>query len=309
MILSVTPNPSLDLLFETDRLVWDDANRLEEPRRRPGGQGINLSRAARVMGIPTHAVALLGGETGNEIARALAAEGIPLTIVPIRQPTRTFVGARETATGRSMLLNSRGSVLPREARDALITAVENACMEVAPHWIACCGSIPRGLGEDMYGKIGALARRCGARFVADCDGAALRHAEPFCDLLVPNRHEAERLTGLMIDSTDAAAHAVLTLARNRPAVITLEADGAVLSDGKNVWLAKPTLPLNGGSPVGAGDAFLAALLGGLQSDAWLGALAAAVSAGTAVLHSTADQILSVAAFTEVSKTVEVRQLV
>ena len=309
MILTVTPNPSLDLLFEAERLVWDDANRVEEPRRRPGGQGINLSRAARVMGIPTHALALLGGDTGDEIARVLTAEGLPLTAVRIGPATRVFIGVRETSTGRSMLLNSRGPVLSRTERDALVRAVEQTCAAERPDWIACCGSVPRGLGEDLYAEIGAIAKRCGARFVADCDGEALKAAEPLCDLLVPNRHEAERLTGLTIDSIDAAAHAVLGLARNRIAAITLEADGAVLSDGKSVWLGKPTLPLNGGNPVGAGDAFLAALLGGLEAEAYLGALAAAVTAGTAVLHSDGDHIVTLAAIAEVGKTIEVRQLV
>ena len=309
MILTITPNPSLDLLYEAERLVWDDANRIEEPRRRPGGQGINLSRAARVMGLPTHALALLGGESGDEIARVLVAEGMPLTAVRIEAPTRTFVGVREVATGRSMLLNSRGPVLSGVERAALIRAVETACHAVRPDWVACCGSVPRGIGDDVYAEIGAIAKTCGARFVADCDGAALRAAEPLCDLLVPNRHEAERLTGLTIDSIDAAAHAAIGLARGRIAAITLEADGAVLSDGTNAWLGKPTLPLNNGNPVGAGDAFLAGLLGGLESSAYLGSLAAAVTAGTAVLRSEGEQIITLAAIAEVSKTVEVRQLI
>lgn len=309
MILTITPNPSLDLLFEAERLVWDDANRIEEPRRRPGGQGINLSRAARVIGIPTHALALLGGNSGDEIARVLVSEGMPLTAVRIEAPTRTFVGVREVATGRSMLLNSRGPVLSGVERDALTRAVEKACDALRPDWVACCGSVPRGIGDDVYAEIGAIAKTCGARFVADCDGDALRAAEPLCDLLVPNRHEAERLTGLTIDSIDAAAHAAIGLARGRIAAITLEADGAVLSDGTNAWLGKPTLPLNNGNPVGAGDAFLAGLLGGLETSAYLGALAAAVTAGTAVLRSTGEQIVTLAAIAEVGKTVEVRQLI
>ena len=49
MILTVTPNPSLDLLFRAERLVWDDANRIPLPRRRPGGQGINVVRAVRAL--------------------------------------------------------------------------------------------------------------------------------------------------------------------------------------------------------------------------------------------------------------------
>ena len=49
-IVTLTPNPSIDLLFQTTRLVWDDANRVESPRRRAGGQGVNVVRALRELG-------------------------------------------------------------------------------------------------------------------------------------------------------------------------------------------------------------------------------------------------------------------
>jgi predicted alpha/beta-fold hydrolase len=61
LILTVTPNPSLDLLYRASTLVWDDANRIPEPRRRPGGQGINVARAVRSLGGEAAAVTMLGG--------------------------------------------------------------------------------------------------------------------------------------------------------------------------------------------------------------------------------------------------------
>ena len=112
MILTVTPNPSLDLLFSAERLGWDDANRIESPRRRAGGQGINLARAVHALGGETHAVALLGGATGDDLLRMLRAEGIGVDPVAVEGETRTFAGVRERATNRSMLLNSRGPTLP-----------------------------------------------------------------------------------------------------------------------------------------------------------------------------------------------------
>ena len=75
-IITVTPNPSIDLLFEADTLVWDDANRVAMPRRRAGGQGINVTRAVRTLGGESIAVTLLGGNVGDELRSLLAAEGI-----------------------------------------------------------------------------------------------------------------------------------------------------------------------------------------------------------------------------------------
>jgi fructose-1-phosphate kinase PfkB-like protein len=65
LVLTLTPNPSLDLLFSAERLVWDDANRLSDPRRRAGGQGMNVTRAALALGARSEAIALLGGRTGR----------------------------------------------------------------------------------------------------------------------------------------------------------------------------------------------------------------------------------------------------
>ncbi|HUG40347.1 MAG TPA: PfkB family carbohydrate kinase [Longimicrobiales bacterium] len=308
MILTVTPNPSLDLLFRAERLVWDDANRIPLPRRRPGGQGINLVRAVRALrpAMPARAIALLGGAVGRELEETLAAEGTPLRPVPVDGETRVFVGVREAETGRSLLLNPRGPGAGRREADALVAALEDelAGAEAARSaaWVACCGSLPPGLPEDLYARLGATARERGHRFVPDCDGDALRRAVSVgCDLVAPNIHEAARLLGRAIDDGPAAVDAARSLLELGPAVavITLGAAGALAATRDAAWLASPALPpalreeADAGSAVGAGDALLAALLlaltaatpagGRIPADAVATALAEAVAAGTATL--------------------------
>ncbi|HUP88831.1 MAG TPA: hypothetical protein VM100_05765, partial [Longimicrobiales bacterium] len=107
MILTVTPNPSVDLLFEADELCWDDANRVEMPRRRAGGQGVNLTRAARVLGGESVVIAFFGGVTGAELKLLLDDDATPYIDVPIAHDSRVFVAVRERSTGRSMLINPR----------------------------------------------------------------------------------------------------------------------------------------------------------------------------------------------------------
>src|SRR5688572_33222436 len=98
MILTITPNPSIDYLFEAETLCWDDANRVEMPRRRAGGQGINLTRAARVLGGESVALAFFGGSAGHDLKAMLHDEGTPFIDVPIEADTRVFFGVRETST-------------------------------------------------------------------------------------------------------------------------------------------------------------------------------------------------------------------
>lgn len=309
VVLTVTPNPSLDLLFDTESLVWDDANRMADPRRRAGGQGINVTRAVRALGGRSEAVALLGGRVGDEIEAMLAAEATPLHAVRSGGgETRTFVAVRESATGRSMLLNARGPA--RDAADA--GALEAACLHaletLRPAWLACCGSLPAGFPRDFYARLVEAGRQAGARTVVDCDGEPLRLAVAAgCDLLVPNQHEAERLTGRSIRDLDDACAAARSLNGMGVdlAAVTLGAAGAVLCRAGECWRALPPR-MAAGSAVGAGDAFLAGLLHALEAGTDLpDVLRRAAAAGSAVLLSTGAVLLDAADLESLAGRIEV----
>lgn len=293
MLVTVTPNPSIDLLFKARSLVWDDANRVAPPRSRPGGQGINVVRAARELGLEALAVTPLGGMTGDQLRSMLEAEGTPLRAVEVRAETRIFVGVRETGTRRNLLLNPRGQDLTGAEVDALADATLLA-MDGAS-WLACCGSLPPGLPDDFYARLGAAARKRAVRFVPDCDGMALSLAARYgCDLLVPNSHEAERLLRRPVDSFETAAGAARSLLGFGPdwAAITMGARGAVCATDSGVWRATPPATDLEGSAVGAGDAFLAAAIQGLENGADApDILLRAVAAGTAALVATGTDLI------------------
>lgn len=296
LLVTLTPNPSIDLLFSAPRLVWDDANRLPQPRRRAGGQGVNAIRALRTLGGDGVAIALLHGAAGDELEALLVGEGTPLVRVEGEGETRVFVAVRELETGQSLLLNPRGPASGPRTEAALLRALERALDRDRPRWLACCGSVPPGIATDLYARAAAMARAAGTRFVADCDGELLRAAVAAgCDLLVPNQQEAERLVGGTIAGLeDAAAAAVELRARGADvACITLGAEGAVLASGDGCWHAAAPAALEG-SAVGAGDAFLAALLLALDRGEAAGeALRQAVAAGAAVLKSEGGDLLAV----------------
>ncbi len=293
-IATLTPNPSLDLLFEAEVLVWDDANRVEMPRRRAGGQGVNVVRAVRALGGEAVAIVPLGGAVGRELRELMEAEGTPVRVVPIAGDTRVFCGVRETGTGRSLLVNPRGPTLSGEEAGALLAETARALDELRPAWLACCGSVAPGLAPDLYARAGALAHARGIKFVPDGDGPALRHAaQAGCELLVPNEHEAARLLGRdRLEATDAPA-AAAALRRFAPlACVTLGAAGAVCADGRAMWRAVPP-PRPAGSAVGAGDVFLAAFLLALEAGAEAAeALRRSVAAGTAVLGSRGQDLVT-----------------
>src|SRR5688500_6415291 len=294
MILTITPNPSIDLLHESATIVWDDANRVEEPRRRAGGQGINLTRAARDLGGESVALAFFGGRTGADLVALLEDDPTPHIVVPIPGETRTFVAVRETSTGRSMLVNPRGPELSEDDRANMLEAVEDACTRLKPKWLVCSGSIPRGVGNDLYAFISRIAHAHGARFMADCDAEPLERAiKAGVDLLAPNQHEAERLLNQPIVSVPEAAAAARSLLSAAPRVLLkVGKHGAVHADGHGVWHAH-TDAIKEGSAVGAGDAFLASFLVADRDGAPpYEALRRAVAVGSAVLLSEGTALLS-----------------
>ncbi|MEO5510565.1 MAG: hexose kinase [Longimicrobiales bacterium] len=311
-VLTVTPNPSLDLLHETATIVWDDANRVAPPRVRPGGQGINVARAVIALGGTARALAPLGGPTGDQIAAMLAAADVPYHRIPSPAETRTFAAIRETATGRSLLINPRGEDMAEAVIAALLDGASDTITKWQPRWVACCGSLPPGAPSDLYATIGSHARAAGSLFTADCDGDALRlAAEAGCDLLVPNCFEVERLTGLAAADPADAVEAARSLVRaGTPTVaITLGGRGAVLVTRDYAGHARAREEIRQGSAVGAGDAFLACLMLRLAAGVSPGAaLRDGVAAGTAVLSGTGSDLLDLRTFEKLRPMVELKEM-
>lgn len=83
MVLTVTPNPSLDRTYELPRLTRGSVLRATDDRVDPGGKGINVSRAVAATGHRRIAVAPLGGPEGALLARLLGEHGIEAAGVPI----------------------------------------------------------------------------------------------------------------------------------------------------------------------------------------------------------------------------------
>ena len=70
MIVTVTPNPSLDRTLQVDRLEVGRVNRTTSARTDAGGKGVNVSRALAAHHIDTRAVVPMGGSAGRASSAA-----------------------------------------------------------------------------------------------------------------------------------------------------------------------------------------------------------------------------------------------
>lgn len=267
MIITLTPNPSIDRTVGFRELRRGSVNRASSSRIDPGGKGVNVSRALTAQGASTIAVLPEGGPEGSLMATLLDDAGVTRRGVPIRESVRLNITAVEP-DGTTTKLNEPGPRLDEGEIRALLAAVGSS-VESAPGevWVVGCGSLPPGAPVDLHARLVRAARQAGARVAVDTSGAPLRPAvDEGPDLIKPNRVELEELVGVdlttlgeVIDAAgDLVTKGVGTVA------VSLGRDGAVLVDAIGATHARAVVG-RPRSTVGAGDCLLAGLLHDLSS--------------------------------------------
>jgi 1-phosphofructokinase len=269
MIVTVTPNPSIDRTFTLPALHRGSVVRSETTWTEPSGKGVNVSLALRAHGHPTRAVLPAGGSDGRRLVDMLRATGVDQVAVPIADETRSNISLVEP-DGTVTKINAPGPVLTQDELDALVHAVADSLPGTM--WLAGCGSLPRGAPSDLYARLVAVARAAGTRTAIDSSGAAFAAALPAGpDLVKPNAHELAEATGLPVTTLGEAVDAAHLLQKRgaRSVLASLGADGALLVeepaagavDDEDVTHGE-VLVEHPSSAVGAGDALLAGFLAG-----------------------------------------------
>lgn len=258
-IYTVTLNPALDREYQVPALAFGEVLRAAAVREDLGGKGFNVSRALLALGAPSVAVGFVGGHAGRRIAEGLSALGLATELVELAGgETRTNVTV--VAPDRHVKVNEPGPAV-RPEEEARLVARVRALARAGDLWVLS-GSLPPGARPELYAELVRILQGAGARALLDTSGPALRAgcaAAPF--LVKPNAAEAQELTG--IDATTPAV-AIAAVHQLGPAhvLLTLGAEGALLSDGARTWRATPPA-IDERNPIGAGDALLAGVVFGL----------------------------------------------
>ncbi|MGV2902326.1 1-phosphofructokinase family hexose kinase, partial [Microbacterium sp. AGC62] len=147
MILTVTPNPALDLTWHIDRLVEGDTHRADAGVARAGGKGLNVARVAYSEGADALAVTTTGGRVGEEFAAELRASGVPHALVPVAAETRRSIAVVDETAGDTTVINERGiNPTDSEWADLLAEVVERL---PTARVLVVSGSVPPGAPESL----------------------------------------------------------------------------------------------------------------------------------------------------------------
>ena len=287
MIVTVTPNPSVDRTLEVEALVRGEVLRTTAHRQDPGGKGINVSRALTANGHATTAVLPVGGPEGAQLLALLADTGVPVVTVPIAEAVRANITIAEP-DGTVTKLNEPGPELSVTELRALLDATAQAA--AGARWLVISGSLPPGAPRSLLSDLVQHGRAAGARVAVDTSGEALTctlAAHP--DLIKPNAEELAEATGRPLATLGDAIEAAHVLrAQGAGAVLaSLGPDGAVYVDGEVAVHARAAVD-HPRSTVGAGDASLAGFL--TASDLPLEGLRTAVAYGAAAVSLPGSQM-------------------
>src|SRR3989338_7842448 len=194
MIATVTINPSIDQHMVIDKLVKDDAIRVREIRRFPGGKGINVSRAIKELGGKTVAFSVAGGCAGYMLKSLLNDQGIHFETIDVLEETRINVIITDKSDHTQTRLHAEGPFASLDVTDQLFSRVSG--YQPLPEWWVLGGSLPPGAPVDFYARFIQFFRESGIKCLLDADDEALKlgiEAKPY--LIKPNEYEMNRLVG------------------------------------------------------------------------------------------------------------------
>ncbi|AZA11598.1 1-phosphofructokinase family hexose kinase [Corynebacterium gerontici] len=277
MILSLTPNPSIDTTLSLPRsLERGVVHRVDDTHNAAGGKGVNVALAVHRAQLPV--LALFPAAADDPFTHLVKNTGMPFSFVPLHGPVRVNTAVTEP-DGTTTKLNGRGPTLNAEELAAVETSLLNTVEQA--QWIVLAGSLPPGAPSDWYTQIVEKLKEQHPEISIAVDtsdgplenlGRNLERAAP--TLIKPNAFELGQLSGLdgaqlerdaergELGKVIEAAQTLLERGLEQ-VLVTLGAAGAVLVTQTDAWVATPP-PINVASTVGAGDCTLAGYLIGLS---------------------------------------------
>jgi len=305
-ILTITLNPTVDFATSAPKVYAEHKLRCSHPHIDPGGGGINVARAIRMLDGQATALVAIGAATGAHLLQLLALEGVPTVAFQGPGETRQSMSVTDESTGEQYRFVMPGPSWTEADVARGLVSIDQAAGEGT--LVVLSGSQPPGVAKEFPSILAEHIAGRGARLIVDTSGPALTNLvqtphETIFTLRMDSA-EAEELAGRPLpERADTAAFAQDLVARGvaKNIIVARGADGSVLANVEGSWhSAAPKIDVV--SKVGAGDSFvggftLAAARGGPLPDCLTYGVAAASAActteGTRLCEKpTTDQIVS-----------------
>jgi 1-phosphofructokinase family hexose kinase len=240
MIITLTPNPSVDRILVVNRLKFNEKLRANPAQLNWEGKGLNASQGLNVLGQPSLALGWVGGGTGKMLEDGLNKLGIKTDFVWVDGETRTNTVVQEEANDWYMLVNEIGPHIPPGAIEEMIEKASNYA-HAEDLWVVT-GSLPPGVPEGFFANLIRMLKAKGVRVVFDATAEGLKlgvNEVPW--LLYPEVTEAERLVGFEIRNFDMAKRAAMRFLQQgiEYVALMLENRGVLFSSRSLMLMVSP----------------------------------------------------------------------
>ena len=283
-IITITPNPALDVHLESSDFTKGEYNKARLIRRDSGGKGVNLSRALLSNSVESDCFMMLGRDGAEEFILPLYNIGMRASYIEVEGRVRENLNIHHGATE---------TVVATAGPAVSASAVEELCSRLDPlvgpgSLVALCGSLSDGSDKEAILALMYHLKRKGARLVIDSKSLSAEEIislKPY--LIKPNEEEAELLTGMRPTNTEEAAKIAVAIRDSgcECVMLTMGGKGAALAapSGEYTAIAPEVEVL---STVGAGDSSLAGFIAAIsEGKDHPEALRRAVSYGSAACMS------------------------
>ncbi len=271
---TLTLNPAIDrTMFFAGEFKAGALNRAVRTVANAGSKGVNVSRALKAMGADAPAYCFCGGDAGESFAKMLADEGIECRFVKTAAETRINIKMTDSL-GNCTEANEAGGPITEGELARMLALVEGFADDGAnpqktdslstenKQFFFIGGSIPPGVGKDVYKSVVNSLKARGVYTVLDCDGEALRQGmEALPYLIKPNLYELSQYVGNSLSTVDEVVEnsRKIYVEKGISVLCTMGGGGSVYAGEQGCYFAD-TAKVEVRGFTGAGDTFAAAFI-------------------------------------------------
>jgi tagatose 6-phosphate kinase len=257
MILTVTANVAIDRTYVVERIEVGAVHKVTKAYAHTGGKGVNVSRTVAALGGETKVTGIVGANNFEDATRDLTEAGLDSALFMVDGPARQTV----TVTAQDGTTTAFDEPGPELSADTWVWFERHVDgLLHGADAVVIAGSLPPGSPDQSLAELCRLANVQGVAVILDARGAAMRAAQAEQPLVAKlNRSELEQTLGRELPSDDAVLEGATQLHNEgaRSVIVTLGAEGSIGLNDDGAW--RVTHPSADGNPIGAGDAFSAAL--------------------------------------------------
>lgn len=266
MILTVTLNAAIDKRYVVSNFEIGQVQRVKECAYVAGGKGLNVSKTAVIAGAKVLATGFVGGHAGEYIIEAVEAQDVETDFVKVLGESRSCINIYDEVNKTQTEFLEPGITVSLEDQERFYDKFKeliNKCDVVA-----MSGSVPKGIGTDMYPTLVEMAKKAGKKVIVDTSGALLTEvAKARPNMVKPNIDEIRLLTGRHVETRDELVEAGIELQKSgiERVVISLGGDGSLMFTDDGVYQA--IVPkIDAVNTVGCGDCMTAGFAIGFEKN-------------------------------------------